>query len=418
MLAARAAWILSAFTVGIYVARKLGPYSFGVLNYAIALAGIFSIIGTAGVEEIVIRQLLREASRRDRILGNLFMLRLVLLAAMGAALGITLWRMHATAEVKLLCAVAGGGYVGVLVQGGGLYFQSAVQSKHAAIPNLVSCVVNSFVRGLAAYFDWPLVVFAMAEAGNVIIYHVGCLFVYWRRVASPWAWNWSWAEIWMLLKDALPLALWGVFSIVYARTDQLMVQYFLGPAAVGYYSLAGRFVENWAIGASLVCVSFFPAVVTAAQISKDAYRKQLHRLYFLVFWCMAGAAAVTFVLGHPVIALLFGQAYLPSVPVLRVFIWMLLGIALLNVFIQWAINEKRLGLIAWSCGSGAFINALLNPLLIHLVGINGAAWSSFISMPLGLVLTLIWTSDGREHLRLMLRSVLTLPSFRLREHQA
>jgi O-antigen/teichoic acid export membrane protein len=418
MLAARAAWILSAFTVGIYVARKLGPYNFGVLNYAIALAGIFSIIAGAGVEQIVSRQLVREPSSRDRVLGNFFMLRLILLAAMGTALGITLWRMQATVEVKVLCVIAGVGYVGRVVEGGGLYFQSTVQSKLVAIPQLISCLVNSLVRGLAAYFDWPLAVFAMAEASNLVVYDFGSLFLYWRRVDSPWRWNWAWAEIWILLKQALPLAMVGVFGVVYARTDQLMVEHFLGPAAVGYYSLATRFTENWAIVAGLLCGSFFPAVVTAAQISKDAYRKQLHRLYFLVFWSMAGAAAVTVMLGRPVILLLFGQDYLPSAPVLGVFVWTLLGTALLNVFSLWAVNEKRLALIAWSFGSGAFINAFMNPLLIDLVGINGAAYSSLISMPLGLVLSLIWQSDGREHLRLMFHSILTLPSFRLGEHPA
>jgi len=131
---------------------------------------------------------------------------------------------------------------------------------------------------------------------------------------------------------------------------------------------------------------------------------------------MAGAATITTVLAHPFILLLFGVGYLPSVPVLQVYLWTLLGTALINVFSQWAINEKRLTLIAWSLGSGAFINALLNPVLINLVGINGAAWGTLISMPLGLVVCLLWQADSREHLRLMFGSVLTLPSFRLGEH--
>jgi hypothetical protein len=48
--------------------------NFGVLNYAIALTGIFSIIASMSVEEIVIRQLVRHPERRARELGNFFML--------------------------------------------------------------------------------------------------------------------------------------------------------------------------------------------------------------------------------------------------------------------------------------------------------------------------------------------------------
>jgi O-antigen/teichoic acid export membrane protein len=258
----------------------------------------------------------------------------------------------------------------------------------------------------------------MAEALIHLITFGGCLLLYWRRVSSPFVWNWDWREIWQLLKIALPLAICAVFSLVYARTDQLMVEYFLGPAAVGYYALAARITENWALCSYLLCLSFFPAVISAAQISPEAYNKQLHRLYFLVFWCMVAAAAVTVLLSYPLILLLFGKAYLPTVPVLNVFAWTLLGTALLNVFSQWAINEKRITMIAWAFGSGAVINVILNPLLIKLIGINGAAWSTLISMPLGLSLTLLFSSGGRAHLSLMLRSLFTLPSFKLGEHRA
>jgi O-antigen/teichoic acid export membrane protein len=416
MIITRAAWIVSALTVGIYMARRLGPYNFGILNYAIALTGIFSIIASMGAEEIVIRQLVRHPDRRDRELGNFFILRLLLFGIMAAALGITLLLLNATTETKWLCVIVGCGYFGYVMQGSSLYFQSSVESKYYAIPQLYACLISSAIRGAAAYFSWPLAIFAIAEASIHTISFCGSMFLYWRRVSSPFIWNWDWREICHLLKTALPLAICGVFILVYARTDQLMVEYFLGPAAVGYYSLAARITENWALCSYLLCLSFFPAVISGAQISSEVYHKQLHRLYFLVFWCMAAAAAITTLLSYPIILLLFGQAYLPTVPVLNVFVWTLLGTALLNVFSQWAINEKRIAMIAWAFGSGAVINVLLNPLLIRVIGINGAAWSTLVSMPLGLTLTLLCTDNGRQHLFLMLLSILTLPSFKLNEH--
>jgi len=418
LMITRAAWIFSALTVGIYMARKLGPYNFGVLNYAIALTGIFSIIASMSVEEIVIRELVRHPERRDRELGNLFMLRLLLFGVMATTLGITLLSLHATAEVKWLCVIVASGYFGYVVQGASLYFQSSVESKYYAISQLLACLISSTIRAAAAYFSWPLAIFAMAEASINLIIFWGSLLFYWWRVSSPLVWNWDWREIWQLLKTALPLAICGVFSLVYTRTDQLMVEYFLGPAAVGYYALVARITENWSLCSYLLCLSFFPAVISAAQISTEAYHKQLHRLYFLVFWCMVGAAAVTVLLSHPLILLLFGRAYLPAVPVLNIFAWTLLGTALLNVFSQWAINEKRITMIAWAFGSGAIINVILNPLLIKLIGINGAAWSTLVSMPLGLSLTLLFSSVGRAHLSLMLRFIVTLPSFKLGEHRA
>jgi O-antigen/teichoic acid export membrane protein len=416
MIATRVAWIISALTVGIYVARQLGPYNFGILNYAIALTGIFSVIATMSVDEIVIRQLVRHPERRDRELGNIFMLRLLLFSIMAMVLGVTLIFLHATAEIKWLCVIIACGYFGLVAQGSSFYFHSTVESKYFAIPQLLACLISSIIRATAAFFSWPLAVFALAEASINLITFWGCLYLYWRRVSSPFIWNWAWLEIWQLFKTALPLTICSVFSLVYARTDQLMVEYFLGPAAVGYYSLAARFTENWALCSYLLCLSFFPAVINAAMVSPEAYHKQLHRLYFLVFWCMAAAAAVTALMSYPLILLLFGRAYLQTVPVLNVYVWTLLGTALLNVFSQWAINENRIAMIAWAFASGAVINVILNPLLIKAIGINGAAWSSLVSMPVGLVLTLSCTGDGRRHLLMILRSIFTLPSFKLNEH--
>ena len=418
MMATRAAWILTAFTVGIYVARQLGPYNFGVLNYAIALTGIFSIIASMSVDEIVIRQLVRQPERRDRELGNLFMLRIFLFAVMETALVAALLSLNTTTEVKWLCVIISCGYFGFVMQGSSLHFQATVESKYFAIPQLIACLINSIIRGAAAYFSWPLAIFAVAEASVLLTTFGGSLLYYWQRVSSPFAWNWNGGEILQLLKTALPLGICAVFSIVYARTDQLMVEHFLGPEAVGYYSLAARLTENWALCASLLCLSFFPAVVSAALISVAVYHKQLHRLYFLVFWSMAGAAAITVLLSYPVIRLLFGRAYLPTVPVLNVYVWTLLGTALLNVFSQWAINEKRIPMIAWAFGLGTLINIVLNPFLIMKIGLNGAAWSTLVSMPLGLALTLSGTADGRSHFLLIMKSIFTLPSFRLNEHNA
>ena len=55
MTVARCAWILSAFTVGILVARKLGPHDYGIVNYAVAFVGMFSVIASLEVDGLVER---------------------------------------------------------------------------------------------------------------------------------------------------------------------------------------------------------------------------------------------------------------------------------------------------------------------------------------------------------------------------
>ena len=43
--------------VGVWVARYLGPEKFGLLSYALSFVGLFSIVATFGLDEIVVREL-------------------------------------------------------------------------------------------------------------------------------------------------------------------------------------------------------------------------------------------------------------------------------------------------------------------------------------------------------------------------
>lgn len=56
------------FTVGVYVARKLGPDNFGILNYAISFAAIFSILVNLGLDQILIRELVKRHFLRNFLL--------------------------------------------------------------------------------------------------------------------------------------------------------------------------------------------------------------------------------------------------------------------------------------------------------------------------------------------------------------
>ena len=45
--------------VGVWVARYLGPEQFGLLSYALSFVGLFSIVATFGLDEIVVRELVK-----------------------------------------------------------------------------------------------------------------------------------------------------------------------------------------------------------------------------------------------------------------------------------------------------------------------------------------------------------------------
>jgi O-antigen/teichoic acid export membrane protein len=63
--------IVSLF-VGVWVARYLGPEQFGLFSYAKSFVGLFTAIATLGLNGIVVRELVKDESRREGLISTAF----------------------------------------------------------------------------------------------------------------------------------------------------------------------------------------------------------------------------------------------------------------------------------------------------------------------------------------------------------
>src|SRR3990167_8646070 len=68
--------LCGGFVLTVWLARYLGPQQFGVFNYAIAFVALFTYFGTLGLNEIIVRNLIRNPSRRDEVIATAFILRM------------------------------------------------------------------------------------------------------------------------------------------------------------------------------------------------------------------------------------------------------------------------------------------------------------------------------------------------------
>ena len=64
-----------AVVVGMLVARYLGPSKFGLLNYGIAIYGLFNVISNLGLDSLVVRDITLDESGEHLILGSGFWLK-------------------------------------------------------------------------------------------------------------------------------------------------------------------------------------------------------------------------------------------------------------------------------------------------------------------------------------------------------
>ena len=413
MFIARCSWIITAFTVGIFVTRKLGPERLGVLSYAMAWIGMFTIILDLGVTSIIQRDLVKYPEKKNRLIGNFAMFKIIQTGFMFLIAGTVLLFSRQSAEVVKLILILMTSYCTVFLTAVRPYFAAVVKNEYEAFSQIIACVIYNSIRICAVIFDWSLPLYAAAEALLSISYHLPLLYFYKKLGNSCKEWSFRIKEVFSLFIPAIPLSIAGIFSTIYSRTDILMLEHFHSFESVGFYSLAARFTLNITLFYSMLSGIFSTAVSSAGNISDAEYKKQLHRFYFLLFWFMIPFVPLFWFIAPHLFQLLYGKEFLTAAGIFSIFVFSLPCTGLLNAFYWHCTIENKLILLVASNGLGALINVFANWYMIPKMGVNGAAWSSVISMPLGLTLGLLCTKNGRTVLKIILKSLFTLPSFRL-----
>jgi len=150
-----------AFFVGVYVARYLGPANFGLLSYAGSFVGLFAGIATLGLDNIVVRELVKDEKKRDEILGTTFVLKVIGSVLVIGMLTIAIRFTNNDNFTNLLIFIIA---IGTIFQSFNVikfYFQSKVLSKYTVYAQVFSTILCAAIKLFLIYFNMGLIYFAM-----------------------------------------------------------------------------------------------------------------------------------------------------------------------------------------------------------------------------------------------------------------
>ena len=366
--------------VGAWVARYLKPSGFGLLSYATAFVMLFSALAGMGLESIVVRELVRNPTARDEILGTSWLLRLVGSSAafLLTIIAIVLLRPGDGAMHALVGIIAAGVFLQSL-EVIDCWFQSQVRSKHVAIARSSALVLISAVRVGLVLGQAPLVAFAWCALGEVAAASVGLAVAYGLRGGRLRAWRVSAERAKALLRDSWPLVFSGVVIMIYMRIDQLMLGAMVGPEEVGIYASAVRLAELWYFVPMAVYSSALPSIVEARAISEELFFSRLQRLYNAMALIGYAVALPVTVLAPWIVDYLFGSAYHRAAPMLAVLIWagLFTSLGVARAAFLTAMNWTKLHFMTLLLG--AIVNVFLNMLLIPSHGGMGAVIASCVA---------------------------------------
>ena len=185
-------------------------------------------------------------------------------------------------------------------------------------------------------------------------------------------WHISKRAVQTLFYASAPIALLAILGVLYQKLNIYMLSAFTGAAMTGWFSAALRAVEASKTVHISIFTALYPAMARSRSDSKDTFRSA-----WVLLLIGAALIAITLsLLAAPLVNLLFGLAFAPAIPALRILAWMLVPYTI-NTYLtlSFVANRREQNVVL------ALLASLLALIVMSLVwiprfGLVGAAWAA------------------------------------------
>ena len=401
--------------VGIWVARYLGPEQFGLFSYAQSFVGLFTAIATLGLNGIVVRELVKDESRRDSLIGTAFWLKvigaLVVLIILAIAVNFTSNDSYTNILVFIIASATIFQSFNVV----DFYFQSKVMSKFVVYANIISLLLSSIIKVLLILNEAPLEAFAWVILFDSFVLACGFIYFYIKNDLSVLKWKFNKIVAYSLLKDSWPLIFSGTALMIQAYIDQVMIKEMIGTIEVGYYSVAMRLIAVFGFIPMLLKSSLFPAIQNAKKQSDELYQNRLLNYYRFNFLLFLITAIPIFIFAEQIVILLFGIEYKNAGVLLALMTSRLLFANMGVSRGAFILTENLMRFSMLTMILGTITNVLLNYLWIPEYGAKGAIVATIFSFIVTVFIVDIFYTKTRKNVQLQIKSMLTFYKINIRK---
>ncbi|MBE6487661.1 MAG: flippase [Methanosphaera stadtmanae] len=362
-----------AFFYTLYSARYLGTTNFGIISFATAISGLFSIFTDLGLSTLTIREVAKDKSKTYSYLGNhgsmklilsiVTMLLLVIFVNIGTFDDITKYVVYLIGSSVIINA-----FSGVFTS----MFRAYEQMEYQSIAEIINAS-TMFIGILICVFTQQSVimvslVYVIASLAVLLYNFAMCTknygLIHFQFNTKLWKY---------LIINAYPLAITSIFALISFKMNTIILNMLVSPASVGEYTAAFNLMQALIFIPTVYSTAILPIFAKFYVNSKEmldySYKKSLKYLTILSMPIVIG----TTVLSDKIILFIYGAAYSNAIEVLALIIWALPAIFLsyvLGTSIA-SINKQHETLKA------TFIIMILslvgNLIFIHFFGAMGAA---------------------------------------------
>ncbi|MFA5392089.1 MAG: oligosaccharide flippase family protein [Candidatus Paceibacterota bacterium] len=369
-------------SIGIIIARTLGPFGKGLLAIIVMVGTIVLTLGSLGIGSFNNYAISNKSVEKKDIIGNSFWLGLIISIIYFAivlilALNFPIFFRNIPRSYLLLYLISlpfifWSNFFSSILTGEQKFRKLNIFTIITQTINLIGVILLLLVFRLDVFYVliWYVLV-------NIIgaLMPMGFIFL-----TDGFHFNFKLQIFKRALNYGFKICLAGIFYLLILRIDLYMVNFFKGTVEAGFYSLASTFGDVFLILPFSIVTVIFPKINAEDKSKKESIAKYSRISLFLVFLMAIGA--LLFI--RPVIGLLFGKEFLASVRPIILLLPGLIAWSLITVLGQYffSIGYPFKLTICWFLV--AMLNIILNFIYIPQYGMAAAALSSSVTYLLAL----------------------------------
>jgi O-antigen/teichoic acid export membrane protein len=362
----------------IYVARLLSIAEYGKFNWALSFVTLFTVFSDLGINAISIREF-SQNQENEKHIPDLFGLKLFL--GFLVFLAISGYAIFFISDINIKFIILILALYAVILAFDGLFisfFQAREKMEFIAWAD--------FVQGLTTVIFGLLFVFKLKTAQSLswayliaaIVYTLFYIIIF-KLQKQKFKASFDLTTWKKFLKMSWPLALSGIFGVIYTSTDSVMLGWFNQFEAVAFYNAAQKFIWIAIIPAGLIYSSFFPAVNKIIDEEKEKFQKawsfQLEVIFIIAIPMIFGILA----LAQKIIEFGYGTNYDPAIGALKMLTAVVFFSYISHPFNQLLVSFHKQKYLFWISFLTAMLNVVLNAMLIPKYSFYGAGIATIIS---------------------------------------
>jgi len=378
---------VTSFVV-VKLVTSIGAEFYGNYVTAYEFLAFFGIIADAGLFAIAVREMSKNREKSEFVLGNIFSLRLILIATVVLIAGISAQFVSNYApEVRtgiwitalsMALTIVAGTLSSVLQARMKIQkFASSLVAGKMLLAVLIFFVIRNF-----DFFETPAGgFFALLWAGVISNVLFSCLVAFFvsRQIRIRLLWHWDFLK--KTLKDSLPYGLALILQTLYLRLDIVLISILLGASAVGIYGVPTRILESFLVLGVFFGQAMLPKIAENEKNPEKINQSLAWGAEKLLIFALPIVISI-FAFSTDIVRILSSDEFLSSPgffgsdSVLKILIFTIFFAFFNQLFTFTLVAKNRQKYLLLVNGIALAINAILNLLFLEKFGLIAAVFST------------------------------------------